>query len=343
MSRFLKRTNISDVATKAGVSKTTVSHVINQTRFVEEETRQRVLDAIAELGYRPNFLARSLTTQKTGIIGMVISDSSNQFFSEMMSGVEEILLPKSYGLMVCNTNETLEREAHYLDLLLSQRVDGIIAAATSQRWTELTRADIQHTPIVFVDRSFGNMEGPFVGVDNQRGAYLGVRHLIECGHAKIGILAGYDRLSTMRERVDGYRQALQEAGLPARADWIVDSALSIEGGQLAMRQILSLSDRPTAVFINNNLLVLGGLLALREMGLRCPDNLAIVSFDDHPWAVVADPPLTTVRQPAYELGRTAASILLSLFKHEPVRPTQVILDCELIVRQSSQVNRHCRD
>lgn len=333
----LRRANITDVAYRAGVSKTTVSHVINQTRFVEDQTRQRVLKAIADLGYRPNFLARSLTTQRTGIIGMVISDSSNYFFGETMHGVEEVLLPHNYALMVCNTNETLDREAHYIDLLLSQRVDGIIAAATSQRWVELTRAVAQHTPVVFVDRAFGDMEGPFVGVDNIHGAYLGVRHLIECGHAKIGILAGFDRLSTMRDRLEGFHQALREAGLHTRGDWIVGSALSIEGGREAMRQILSVADRPTAVFINNNLLALGALLEMREMGVRCPEDMAVAGFDDHPWAAVADPPLTVVRQPAHELGRTAASILLSLIRREPAPETQVTLKCDLVVRQSSRL------
>jgi LacI family transcriptional regulator len=335
----MRRANISDVAEKAGVSKTTVSHVINQTRFVEDDTRQRVLAAIEELGFRPNSLARSLTTQRTGIIGMVISDSSNHFFGEMIQGVEEILLPEKYAVMVCNTNETLEREAHYLDLLLSQRVDGIIAAATSQRWVELTRAVVQHTPVVFVDRSFDNMEGPYVGVENQQGGYLGVRHLIDCGHRDIGILAGYDRLSTMRERYAGFRQALEEGGLPVRPEWVVGSPLTIEDGRAALQQILSLPERPSAVFINNNLLSLGALLELRELGVRCPEDLALAGFDDHPWAAVADPPLTVVRQPAHALGRTAANILLSLINHQPVTTTRVLLACELVVRQSSRVAR----
>ena len=282
-------------------------------------------------------MARSLTTQRTGIIGMVISDSSNYFFGELMQGVEEILLPQKYGLIVCNTNETLEREAHYLDLLLSQRVDGIIAAATSQRWVELTRAVAQHTPVVFVDRSFDNMEGPYVGVDNQQGGYLGVRHLIDCGYQHIGILAGYERLSTMRERYAGYRQALEEAGLPVRPEWAIGSPLSIEGGREALRQLLSLPERPQAVFINNNLLSLGALLELRALGVRCPEDLALVGFDDHPWAAVADPPLTVVRQPAHELGRAAAGILLALINHEPAPVARERLTCDLVIRQSSRV------
>ena len=167
----MHQATIKDVAALAGVSKTTVSHVINETRFVEEDTRLKVLQAIDELQYRPNAAARSLTTKRTGTIGMLISDSSNPFFGEILLSVEEVLRPKDYALIICNTAETLEYEAHYLDLLLSQRVDGIIAAATSQSWIELSKAKVRHTPVVFVDRTFDNFDGFYVGVDNHAGAY----------------------------------------------------------------------------------------------------------------------------------------------------------------------------
>ena len=198
----MRRPTINDVAKRAGVSKATVSHVINNTRFVEEETRQRVLQAIAELGYRPSSVARSLTTKRTETIGVIISDASNYFFGEVLLGIEDVLRPANYGLIVCNTAEILEREAHYLDLLLRQRVDGIIAAATSQRWDILAQAEVQHTPIVFVDRSFEGLGGPFVGVDNKGGAYLGTRHLIEFGHRQIGILASADQARAARALLD---------------------------------------------------------------------------------------------------------------------------------------------
>ena len=268
---------------------------------------------------------------------MVISDSSNSFYGEMLRGVEEVLLPNNYWLGVCNTNDSLEREARYLDLMLEIRVDGILTAATSRRWLQLSRADAQHTPVVHVDRSFDGMEGPFVGVDNQQGAYLGVRHLIDCGHTEIGLLAGNDELlSTARARAAGYRPALREAGLPLREDWIVRSRVSVAEGRRAMRQLLDSPQPPRAVFINNNLLMLGGLLELREMGRRCPDDVALVGFDDHPWAAVADPPLTVVRQPAEQMGQIAAGMLLALIRHEPVLEPRVLLPCSLVIRRSSQ-------
>jgi LacI family transcriptional regulator len=327
---------MQDVAARAGVSKTTVSHVINHTRAVESETRQKVLAAIEALDYRPNQLARSLTTQKTNTIGVVIADTSNHFFAEMLHGIEEMVLPHNYGLIVCNTDDDLEREIHYLELLLAQRVDGIISAATSQAWKERAPADLKlHTPVVYVDRWFDAMDGPFVGVNNQQGAYDGVRHLIRNGFESIGLLAGYDLLSSMRERTQGYELALLQAGLPLRAEWMIHSRLSIDEGRRAMRQLLAAKERPQAVFINNNLLTIGGLLELRALKLRCPQDLAIAGFDDHPWAAVTDPPLTVVRQPAQQLGRQAAEILLGLLRHEPVEHTRISLACELIERASS--------
>ena len=330
----MRRATMNDVAQQANVSKATVSHVINDTRFVEENTKQRVLHAIAELDYQPNAAARSLTTQRTGIIGMVISDATNLFFSEMLLGVEDVVRAKNYGLVVCNTNEILEHEDHYLNLLLGQRVDGIIAAATSQRWNALATAEVQHTPVVFVDRAFEDLDGPYVGVDNQKGAYLGTSYLIERGYHAIGILAGLQRLSTMRERLAGFRQAVDEHQINLPDAWVVPSELSIEGGRAAAHQILDLPVPPKALFVNNNLLTLGTLHAFKERKIACPQDIALVGFDDHPWAAVSDPPLTVVRQPAHQVGRVAAEILLGLMKGQEPEESHVLLACDLVVRQS---------
>ncbi len=332
--KALNQATMQDVASRAGVSKSTVSHVINATRVVEEETRQKVLQAIQELRYRPSAAARSLTTKRTGTVGVVISDSSNPFFGELLLSIEEVLRPQNYAAIICNTNETLEYEAHYLDLLLNQRVDGVIAAAMSQPWIELARAEVQHTPVVFVDRAFDSMDSYYVGVDNKAGAYMGTQHLIGCGYRKIGILAGLERLSTMRERLDGYCQALQDAGIDINQEWIMPSLLTVEGGRQAMRSLLHRADRPEAVFINNNLLALGALREMGEMEPGCTKGLGIVCFDDHPWSEVSDPPLTVVRQPTQKIGQIAAEMILALINGQPVPQKRVILDCELVVRRS---------
>lgn len=332
---MLKRATIRDVAQRAGVSKSTVSHVVNGTRFVEEETRQRVLLAIQELGFRPSTIARSLTTNRTQTIGVIVSDTSNHFFGELIRGIESVVSAASYSLIVCNTDETLELEERYLNLLLAHQVDGIIAAATSQRWAALEIAALKQMPIVFVDRTFEGMDDrPYVGADNYGGAYMGTAHLISHGYQRIGILAGFQRLSSMRERLAGFRQALHDHHIPLPEEWIVTSVLSPEAGRDATMRILSLPNRPRALFINNNFLSLGALLAIKDLGLRCPEDIAIVGFDDHPWAAVANPPLTVVRQPVCEVGEQAAKIVLGLLDGAEVPEPKIILNCELVIRES---------
>lgn len=332
----MKQPTMQDVAKKAGVSKATVSHVVNNTRFVEENTKQRVLSAIADLGFRPSAVARSLTTNQTHTIGIVVSDTSNIFFGEMLHGVEDFFRPKNYSLIVCNTAEILERESSYLDLLLRQRVDGIIAAATSQRWDILTEVVKKNMPVIFVDRAFEGMSDPYVGVDNAGGAYKGTNFLIECGHRKLGILTGFLRLSSMCERLAGFKKSLHDHNLPLVDEWVVNSELSIEGGRNAMMQLMSSPERPTAVFINNNLLTLGALQAIKELGLDCPKEIALIGFDDTPWAEVTHPALTVIRQPAFEVGYKAAEMLLTLIERKPLEEKKVLFDCELILRES-----HC--
>jgi len=331
----MARTTMKDVAQRAGVSTATVSHVINNSRYVGEETKSRVSKVIKELNYRPSAVARGLVTNNTCTIGIIISEQSNIFFSDVIQGVEEKFRPENYGLMVCSTAEELLLEAHYFDLLLGQRVDGIIAAAISQYWSAISEAETRYTPIVFVDRLFDTLEGFFVGSKNKEGAYDGVKHLIERGHRKIGILSGFDRLSTMRERYEGYSEALHDAGLELNPDWVIPSQLSVDGGRRSIQKLFSSNNRPTAIFVNNNLLSLGVLLEINKMGINCPDDLAIVGFDDHPWAAVSNPALTVVKQPAKKIGERAADILLSKIRKEPIEESQILLDCELIVRESS--------
>ena len=316
--RTVKRVTINDIARQAGVSKTTVSHVINNTRFVEEVTKQRVQQAIEEYGYQPSLVARSLTTQRTETIGVIVSDMTNDFFGEMLRGIEDVLQPQNYSILVCNTDEILEREDHYINLLLRQRVDGIIAAATSKRWEALGQADTLHTPLVLVDRRYNGFDYPYVGVKNFEGAYMGAHFLIEHGYREIGILAGFQRLST----------------IPLPEEWIVESELNIPAACEAAQKILTLPNPPKALFMSNNFLSVGTLMAVRDLGLVTPGDVALIGFDDHPWAEVANPPLTVVRQPARLLGQKAAENLLNLINDETVEEPEILLDCELVVRNS---------
>ncbi len=331
----MKRITMRDVAEHAGVSKATVSHVINETRFVEDATKARVRDAICALGYRPNVAARSLTTQRTRIIGLIVSDVTNTFFGEIMRGIEDVLIANNYSLMLCNTNEVLERGEYYIDILLRQGVDGIIAAATSQNWDALNEAAKLNIPIVMLDRTFDDAESPYVGVNNHCSAALGTRHLVERGYREIGILSGFQRLSTMRERLAGYEEVLREANLPIRHEWSVSSPLTIEDGKRAMQSLMGQAERPRAVFICNNLLSLGALMGLQEMGLKCPADVAIVGFDDHPWAQVSNPPLTVLRQPTFSIGETAAHKVLKALNDGDNEIPSALFNCQLVERQST--------
>lgn len=326
---------IKDVAKRADVSIKTVSRVLNNEPLVKASTRDRVMQAIKELGYRPNQIARGLLTSRTETIGIVVSNITNNFIGEVIRGIESVTSEANYSLIVCNTDQKAEEENRYLDVLLRHQVDGIITAATSQQWASLTEAEKHRTPIVFLDRKFEGMDGPFVGVDNVEGAFVGVNHLINCGHKRIGMIAGLPYLSSMRERRTGFERALATHGLPIRTEWIVESSLTIDEGRIAARKILSMPEPPHALFVSTNLLALGTLLALKDLGLRCPEDLALVAFDDHPWAEVSNPPLTVVRQPARAIGQEAAQLLLSLLiDGDEVRRTQILLPPELIVRES---------
>lgn len=336
----MKRPSINDVAQKAGVSKSTVSHVINGTRYVEDETRQIVQRVIDELGYRPSLIARSLTTNRTQMIGVLVSDTSNNFFGELIRGIDLVFGTLQYGLIVCNTDEILEREEYYINLLLSQQVDGIIAAAVSQHWRALELAEMKQKPIVFVDREFENLnERPFVGSDNHAGGVAAALHMVACGHRDIGMLAGFQRLSSMRQRLEGFRQGLAAQHISMPEEWIAYSPLSVEAGKESAMHLLTLPNRPRALFVNNNFLSLGALLALQTLGLRCPEDVALVGFDDHPWAVVSNPPLTVIRQPALAIGEAAARMLLELLTAGHISQPRLLLDCDLVIRASCGFRR----
>lgn len=331
---------IRDVAKRAGVSTATVSHVLNNTRFVSEETRATVLQAIRELNYHPSAIARSLSTRKTQTIGMVVSDITNIFFGEMIRGVIDVITPYDYSLLLCTTGESPTREEEYLQLLFSRRVDGFIAAATSQKWAPLQLVEAVQIPTVFVDRTFEGMNGPFVGVDNEGGAYQAVSHLIQDGHERIGIVAGLARMSTMQERLQGYKRALRDHSIPLDEQLVLFGELSVEGGRRCTLELLNAIKPPTAIFLNNNLLTLGALLAIKQLGWKYPQDVALVGFDDHPWASIASPALTTVRQPVYEIGCTAANMLMKMLAGESIIEERVLLKTELIVRESCKVGPH---
>lgn len=350
----MARPSSKDVAERAGVSIATVSHVINGTRYVSDETRQKVLEAIEALSYRPNAIARGLVTNSTRIIGLVVSDITNPFFTAVARGVEDGMISQRYNTIFCNTDEEPERESEYLHLLATQQIDGLIISPTGVYSEALLALAASGVPIVQLDRRSPGLEAPLVGVNNEDGAYQAIQHLITLGHRRIACLVGLDSVSTQIERLAGWERALRTAGLPIDEGLVVHAdprfygTLADAAGTLvkpaphtpalpsafeALLHLLQSPNPPSAVFVASNQLTMGTLYAFRERGLRCPEDVSLISFDDHDWAPLFSPPLTVVRQPTYRLGQTAAQLVMQMIRGEPVEPPPP-LAVELIVRAS---------
>jgi len=316
---------IRDVAQRAGVSVATVSHVINGTRKVAPETAARVRRAMEELDYHPNAVARSLRTRKTQAIGVVVSDITNPFFATLVRGAEDAAIEAGYSLIVCNSDETPEKEDLYVRLLWRRRMDGLLIApvrdGASSAVQELARRQM---PFVFIDRKAKGVEADAVLSDNVGGAYLATQHLIERGHKRIGIVLGIPGATTTEERLAGYRRALEEAGVPLAEDLVVWGGYRVAGGRRATAKLLSLSDPPTAIFSTNNLMTVGVLKELFHRKVRIPKDVAVVGFDDLEWAEMANPPLTTVAQQPYEIGHRALALLLEQLSRECESPAREV-------------------
>ena len=352
----MARVNIKDVAERAGVSTATVSHVLNQTRFVRDETRQKVLEAVEALHYHPSAIARGLATSFTQTIGLIISDIANPFFTAVVRGVEDQLNQHGYRTILCNTDEDPSREDEYLRLLFAHQVDGLIIAPTGAYSEHLVHMAEDDVPIVLLDRTVPGINALLVSVDNEGGAYQATRYLIELGHRRIGILNGLETISTQRMRLDGYKRALAEAGIGFDSNLVIWAGASCEkdvdnpvsslpeasylvniqmtpGVFCSLRQLLDSPEPPTALFVTNNQMTLGTLAVLREKKLRCPEDISLVGFDDHEWAPLFSPPLTVVRQPTYQLGWNVAHLLMQLINHEEFEPPAP-LAVELVIRES---------
>lgn len=327
-------TTVRDVARVAGVSTATVSRVLNDKPNVRSAIRGRVLQAMAELGYQPSRVARRLRSRRAQVIGLIISDIQNPFFTSVVRGVEDVAYAHNYTLLLCNSDENLEKERLYVDLMRAEGVAGIILSPTHEVESAANVRAEDGLPIVCLDRRLRGVAADLVIVDNVTGAYQAVSHLIRLGHRRIGLLVGPAVITSGLERQRGYEQALRDHGLPVEPELIYVGDFKQTGGFRGAETLLTLNPPPTALFAANNLTTLGALNAIHTRRLRIPDDVALVGFDDMPWAPSLDPPLTAVAQPTYDLGSTAAGLLLARID-DPGRPVQeVILRPTLVVRQS---------
>jgi len=334
-----RRPTQEDVARVAGVSRATVSYVINNRTDgnvrISEETRCRVLEAIEELGYRPNVLARSLRQGQTHTIGMIVPDNTNPFFAEVARGVEDTSFEQGYSVILCNSDRDLDKELLYTNVLAEKRVDGILFVAAGMSTERICALQERRMPVIVVDRDIPDVAVDSVMTANERGGWLATRHLIELGHRRIGCIAGPSDVTPSAERVTGYRQALREAGLPMDEALIMKGDFQYESGYQAARQLLSMEDPPTAIFACNDLMAVGAISAAVRLGRQVPADLSVVGFDDVPLASFANPALTTIVQPKYEIGVVAATMLLERMQDPDRPPHRKVLDTELVVRQST--------
>jgi DNA-binding LacI/PurR family transcriptional regulator len=318
------------IAESAGVSIGTVSNVINGSNSVREQLRQRVLGAIQKLGYQPNQLSRGLRLNRTNIIGVIVPDITNPFFPSVVRGVEDIAFEQGYRLILCNTDDDPQKEFSYVNDLRSFLPAGLLVIPA----VDSTIKPISGIPMVCLDRIPEGWRGDAVVVANYNGAYDAARHVIRLGHRQIAVISGPSHLTNARERLEGFLSALREAKIPIDREYMQEGHFDQASGHACMTRLLRMLPRPTAVFAANDLMGLGALSAVREAKLACPDDVSIISFDGLEITEVSNPALTTVSQSGYQLGRTAARLLLNRIggSKEPFR--KIVLPTELKIRNS---------
>jgi len=327
---------IRDVARLSGVSPMTVSRVINESERVRPDTRRRVEEAIAELGYVPSRLARGLIRQRTGTLALIVPDVANPFFTLIVRGAEDVARRAGYRVILCDTGSDLGVEREVIEEMLAHRVEGIAIAPVSDRSRAHLRRLVKFgVPFVLIDRSVPGVDSDVVLGDSTGGARRLVRHLISLGHSRIGFVVESGEVSTARDRRRGYEEALADAGLPLEPELVAEATADPAGGLAGMRELLALERRPTAVFTVNNLVALGAIEAVRAHGLEVPDDVALVCFDDIEYASRLYPFLTVMAQPAETFGTLGTQLLLERIEGRgPGHHRQVVLAAEFVVRKS---------
>ncbi|MFO1068032.1 MAG: LacI family DNA-binding transcriptional regulator [Geminicoccaceae bacterium] len=324
---------IRDVARAAGVSTATVSAVLNDTAFVSPALRQRVEAAVAKLGYAPHSIARSLKRGRTQLLGLMIPDITNPFFTELVHVVEVAAHRAGYGVLLCDSGQDPAKERSYLQLMRSHRVDGLVLCPVGDGGlAEPARAG--GMPLVMVDRLVPGLEADVVLMDNYAAGLAATRHLVNLGHRRIGAVAGPAGLEPADERLRGFREALALRGLAVRDGDIRHGNFEEEGAYLASLELLGGTSRPTALFVANNHMLIGVMRAVANLAMSCPADISVAAVDDFPWANAFTPRLTTVRQPVAAMGETALRLLLERLAGGDGPPRRIVLPAELVIRDS---------
>lgn len=339
-TRETKRITMRQIAARARVSVGTVSHVINHTAGVREPVRRRVLEAIERLGYQPSLLARGLRRNQTTIIGVIIPDISNPFFPLVVRGVEDIAYQNSYRLMLCNADNDAQKEQVYFDELRAYRMAGLIVIPSVNSRLVAAAGTAGELPVICLDRCPEGWKGDSITVDNTEGAYQATRYLLELGHRRIAAITGQLHVTSAVERLKGFKRALREFGITMAPEYIQEGRFDRLSGYEKSLMLLQFSPRPTAIFAANDLVALGVLAAMRELGLRCPEDVSLTGFDDLELASFTNPALTTVAQPAYQMGARAAALLFERLRGEELPAQHIVMKTALKVRDSTAAPSH---
>ncbi len=326
---------IEDVARLAGLSPATVSRVINHHPYVSDEKRKLVQDAMDQLGYVPNSIARQLRTQTNETIGVLIPRLSNPFFSRLVDSMENIAAENGFKLIVCQTRSEKSREIAYLNWLKTRQIGGVVMASSENNW-EVIQTYCDFGPIIFCNEFPPHTKAPIICLDQFMGGYIGTKHLIERGHTKLGFCYAGSQFTNIRERFLGFEKALYEAGLPFDERCTFKEAYGYKDGQRIYHQIKALNSQPTAVFTSSDEVAIGIIAEAKKHGITVPEDLAVLGFDDQPIAELYDPGLSTIYQPVEEIGKTSIEMMLDLLKGEKeLKPYKVELPLHLVIRAST--------
>lgn len=324
---------MSDVARMANVSPATVSRVLRQPELVSEDTRTKVLKVVEELNYQPHMIARQFRTRETKTILVIVPDISRSFFSEVLRGIQHMAVSNGYKVILGDSENDLQREKEFIDLLLQKQADGVVLLTARMELSSLERIANQF-PMVIACEYYDGSEVPTVSIDNISSSRKIMEHLIQLGHTRIAHITGPMDVILSRDRLKGYRQALMSHDIEIKPEFIQEGDFSIQSGYDQMIKLLSLQSPPTAVFVFNDEMALGAIKAVKKSGMKVPEDIAVVGFDNINIASFFDPEITTIDQPKYEIGKVAMNLLLKLMNGEQLEKTKIVLPDELIVRES---------
>lgn len=328
------RITMEHVAKAAGVSKSTVSQFLNKRyEYMSDETRLKIKAAIDKLGYQPNYIARSLKQKRTSTIAIIVANIVHRFSTEVCRAIEDYCHEFDMHAIICNADDNPVKEKRYVEMLRAKQVDGLILFPTGQNMDMYQSMVEEGYPLVFIDRRLEGIDVPSVVVNNEQSTEEAIGHLIDKGHRKIAIITQPLTISTRAERVAGYKKALNKYGLPIDERYMISGKISELNDKL--QRLFQLDDPPTALLAGNDLVFMEVFQFLRNKKISIPGQVSLIVFDNIPFAHFSEPPITTIAQPAYQMGKKAAEVLMRLIEKEPLAPRQYVFPCELIIRESS--------